>query len=73
MAYCGEEAGVRFETYSGFGVARGIASAEAKPCINTRKKYADARNSIARKGQGRNSLAGCRGSAPAGVQRQSFW
>ena len=29
-AYRGAEAGVRLETYSGFGVARGIASAEAK-------------------------------------------
>ena len=34
------------------------------PQINTRKKYAVVTNSIARRGQGRNSLAGSRGSAP---------
>ena len=34
------------------------------PPINTRKQYAVVTNSIARKGQGRNSLAGSRGSAP---------
>ena len=34
------------------------------PPINTRTQYADVTNSIARKGQGRNSLAGSRGSAP---------
>ena len=33
-------------------------------CINTRALYAVVTNPIARKGQGRNSLAGSRGSAP---------
>ena len=47
-----------------------VASADAKSCINTRTCYASALNSIAKKGQGRNSLAGCRGSAPAGVKGQ---
>ena len=50
-----------------------VAPAGAKSCINTRKLYEEVTNSIARKGQGRNSLAGCRDSVPAGVQRQSLW
>ena len=41
--------------------------------INTRKEYAEATNSIARKGQGTKSLAECRDSVPAGVQRQRLW
>ena len=41
-------------------------------CINTRKQYEREINSIARKGQGRNSLAGA-GQRPAGVQRQRLW
>ena len=43
------------------------------PPINTRAKHERALNSIARKGQGRNSLVGLRGKAPCGVQRQSLW
>ena len=39
--------------------------------LNTRALYANATNSIAKKGQGRNSLAGCRDSVPAGVKGQS--
>ena len=35
--------------------------------INTRAKHGGEANSIARRGQGRNSLAGSRGSAPCGV------
>ena len=38
--------------------------------INTRKQYEREVNPIARKGQGRNSLAGCRDSVPAGVKGQ---
>ena len=41
--------------------------------ITTRKLHESVTNPIARKGQGTKSLAGCRGSAPAGVQRQSLW
>ena len=42
------------------------------PGINTRKQYEREVNSIVRKGQGRNSLAGA-GQRPAGVQRQRLW
>ena len=41
--------------------AGGIASVEAKPLRDTRKKYGEVTNPIARKGQGRNSLAESRG------------
>jgi len=43
---------------------------ERNPCINTRTLHAVVTNSIAKKGQGRNSLAGCRDSVPAGVKGQ---
>ena len=43
------------------------------PPINTRKKYGEFTCSIAKKGQGSKTLAGCRDSVPAGVQRQSLW
>ena len=39
--------------------------------INTRAQHGSALDSIAQKGQGRNSLAGCRDSVPAGVKEQS--
>ena len=39
--------------------------------INTRAQHGSALDSIAQKGQGRNSLAGCRDSVPAGVKGQS--
>ena len=47
----------------------------AVPSINTRALYAEVTNSIAKKGVQRveDPLAGSRGSAPCGVQRQSLW
>ena len=47
-----------------------VASAEAKPCISTRKQYEEVTNAIVRKGQGRNSLAESRGRASGGVKGQ---
>ena len=47
-----------------------VAGGESPLRINTRKQYEREVNPIARKGQGRNSLAGCRDSVPAGVKGQ---
>ena len=43
------------------------------PCINTRKKYGEVTNPIARKGQGRNSLAESRGRASGEVVIMENW
>ena len=50
-----------------------IASAEAKPLRDTRKKYGEVTNPIARKGQGRNSLAESRGRASGEVVIMENW
>ena len=46
------------------GYAENLSLWRRNSCINTRALYAVVTNPIARKGQGRNSLAGSRGSAP---------
>ena len=56
-----------FSQNSFFAMQGELPLREQTPRTNTRRMYASARNSIARKGQGRNSLAESRGRASGGV------